>query len=77
MTKSKLIFIVLFVGYIVIAVLNAFGILSVGSIVLFGLSLSALLASLNETADGVICILSQKIKWIFLPNFLLHLLGTS
>ena len=60
MTKSKLIFIVLFIGYIVIAILNAFGILSVGSIVLFGLSLAALLSSVSEAINGIIGILSQK-----------------
>ena len=60
MTKSKLIFIVLFAGYIVIAILNAFGILSVGSIVLFGLSLAALLSSVSEAINGIIGILTQK-----------------
>ncbi len=60
MTKSKLIFIVLFAGYIVIAILNAFGILSVGSIVLFGLSFAALLSSVSEAINGIIGILTQK-----------------
>ena len=60
MSKSKLIFIVLFISYIVIAILNAFEILSVGSIVLFGLSLSALLTSLSDAVNGLISVLWQK-----------------
>lgn len=75
MTKSKLIFIVLFIGYIVIAILNAFGILSVGSIVLFGLSFSALLASLSETVNGIIGALSQKNQMDFIAKCSIAFIG--
>ena len=75
MTKSKLIFIVLFVGYIAIAVLSAFGILSVGSIVLFGLSLSALLASLSEAANGTMSVLFQKNQMDFIAKCSIAFIG--
>lgn len=75
MTKSKLIFIVLFIGYIVIAILNAFGILSVGSIVLFGLSLAALLSSLSEAVNGILGVLCQKNQMDFIAKCSIAFIG--
>lgn len=75
MTKSKLIFIALFIGYIVIAILNAFGILSVGSIVLFGLSLAALLASLSEAVNGILCALCQANQMDFIVKCSIAFIG--
>ena len=60
MSRSRLIFIVLFLGYISIAFFNVLGFLSVGTTVLFGLSLSALLASLSDAVNGFMSVLCQR-----------------
>lgn len=75
MSKSKTIFIVLFIGYISIAFLNAFGILSAGSIVLFGLSLSALLTSLSDATNGLINYLCQKNQMNFIAKCSIAFIG--
>lgn len=75
MEKSKFIFVVLFVGYIVIAILDAFGILSVGSIVLFGLSLAALLSTMSEAVNGIVSILSQKNQMAFIAKCSIAFIG--
>lgn len=60
MSRSRLIYIVLFLGYISIALFNMLGALSVGTTVLFGLSLSALLASLSDAVNGFMSVLCQR-----------------
>lgn len=49
MGKSKFVFLIMFFGYIAIAILNAFNITSVGDEILLGLSLCALTMSLSDS----------------------------
>ena len=60
MSKAKLIFLILAVGYISIGVLSVIGVVDVSNIVLLGLSLSALFASLSDSINQWILCGCQK-----------------
>ena len=51
--KSKFVFLILFFGYVFIAIGDLIGFVTSGQEILFGLSLSALLMSLSDCATGV------------------------
>ena len=59
MGKSKFVFLIMFFGYIAIAILNAFNITSVGDEILLGLSLCALKMSLSDSFS-IIKVISLK-----------------
>lgn len=60
MSKAKLLFLVLAVGYVSIGVLSLIGVVEVSNIVLLGLSLSAFFTSLSDTLNQWIIYRSQK-----------------
>ena len=51
--KSKFVFLIFFIGYIIIMFSNAAGFIIVGDEILLGLSLSALLMSLGDCVTGI------------------------
>lgn len=58
--KSKFVFLILFFGYVFIAIGDLFAFVTSGQEILFGLSLSALLMSLSDCATGVTIGLCQR-----------------
>ena len=66
MNKSKYVFLIMFFGYITIAVLKAFNVTSVGDEILLGLSLCAMTMSLSDCVliSKVILIKANQSKYI-------------
>ena len=66
MNKSKYVFLIMFFGYITIAVLKAFNVTSVGDEILLGLSLCAMTMSLSDcvSISKVILIKANQSKYI-------------
>ena len=58
--KSKFVFLILFFGYVFIAIGDLFAFVTSGQEIIFGLSLSALLMSLSDCATGVTIGLCQR-----------------
>lgn len=69
MSKAKLIFLILAVGYIFIGVLSLIGVVDVSNIVLLGLSLSAFFTSLSDTLNQWIICGSQKNHMFYIAKF--------
>lgn len=69
MSKAKLIFLILAVGYIFIGVLSLIGVVDVSNIVLLGLSLSAFFTSLSDTLNQWIMCGSQKNHMSYIAKF--------
>ena len=69
MSKAKLLFLVLAVGYVSIGVLSLIGVVDVSNIVLLGLSLSAFFTSLSDTLNQWIMCGSQKNHMSYIAKF--------
>ncbi len=68
MSKAKLIFLVLALGYIFIGFLNLVGVVNVSNIVLLGLSLSALFTSLSDSSNQLVLCSCQKNHMSFIAK---------
>lgn len=75
--KSKFVFLILFLGYILIAIGDLTGFVTAGQEILFGLSLSALLMSLSDCATAVKILLCQKNEMRYIAKCSSHFIDVK